>query len=583
MKKIVHIINPVLVDESSDLFAAQPITFETMRIAQEFARGHVDVALYSAQYPEDRPIIPEWFQMTPDLDRSILDIGSFHAKRKLPLIKDILDRLYDASDAEYFIYTNVDIALMPHFYITINKLFDAGYDAFVINRRTITDDRYQSIEEIPRMYSELGEPHPGHDCFVFKRDVYPRYRIGTVCIGINWVGRALIYNLACHAKNFKEFKRKHLTFHIGNDKIWKRGEYTDYVAHNKSETLRVLAELEEEYGILDKEEILASYLRGAKDIVHYQKKNKCGAKSFSTQLGPPLMQMFGQPPMNPTFLVIGAGKAGTTNLCHLLSQHPEIYIPAIKEPHFFSMDQIYSRGWDWYKSLFDSAAGATVLGEASVTYSVASNFPRAAERIARHLPEARLIYIVRHPIDRIESHWMHQRFEKKGVPRSFLKAVRQCEHLVDASRYWYQLSRYRSYFPDDRILILLLEEMKVDPQAVVSKAFRFLGLRPEFKVSCPRVPVNISAGKIRQGIYLKCADFLLRKFGEKTGLSIPLASSWNSKVTSLLSHRMPHRPTWEKETYVYVRELIADDAQKLLDFAGKPANFWDFRSKLKIT
>jgi len=88
MRKIAHIINPVIVKESSDLFIAQPITFETMRIAQEFARGHVDVALYSAQYPEDRPIIPEWFQMTPDLDRSILNIGSFHAKRKLPLVKD---------------------------------------------------------------------------------------------------------------------------------------------------------------------------------------------------------------------------------------------------------------------------------------------------------------------------------------------------------------------------------------------------------------------------------------------------------------------------------------------------------------
>lgn len=273
MRKIAHIINPVIVKESSDLFVAQPITFKTMRIAQEFARERVEVTLFSAQYPEDRPIIPEWFQMTPDLDRSILDIGSFHKKRKLPLIKDILDRLYGASDAEYFIYTNVDIALMPNFYVTVNKLIGAGYDAFVINRRTIPD-RYRSIDEIPLMYSEAGESHPGHDCFVFKRDVYTGYRIGTVCVGINWVGRALIYNLVCRAKHFKEFKRKHVTFHIGNDKTWKRNEYTDYVAHNKREALKVLAEFERQYGAFDRNGPLSVYFTDVNKIDQHEPKLK---------------------------------------------------------------------------------------------------------------------------------------------------------------------------------------------------------------------------------------------------------------------------------------------------------------------
>jgi len=155
--RIAHIINPVIVGESSDLFVAQPITFETMRIAQEFARGHVDVALYSAQYPEDRSIVPEWFQITPDLDRSIFEIRSFYKKRKLPLIKDILDRLYDASDADYFIYTNVDIALMPHFYVAVNKIIETGYDAFVINRRTISQE-YTNVDQLYLMFSQADVP-----------------------------------------------------------------------------------------------------------------------------------------------------------------------------------------------------------------------------------------------------------------------------------------------------------------------------------------------------------------------------------------------------------------------------------------
>ncbi len=71
-----------------------------MRIAREFARGHVDVTLVSAHHPEDCTFVPDGFQSVPDLDRSILDIGTFQKRRKLSLLVDILDRLYEASDAE---------------------------------------------------------------------------------------------------------------------------------------------------------------------------------------------------------------------------------------------------------------------------------------------------------------------------------------------------------------------------------------------------------------------------------------------------------------------------------------------------
>jgi len=239
MRKIAHIINPVIVNESSDLFIAQPITFETMRIAQEFARGHVDVALYSAQYPEDRPIIPEWFKMTPDLDRSSLDIGSFHKKRKLPLSKDILDRLYDASDADYLRYTNVDIAVMPHFYVAVNKIIENGYNAFVINRRTISQE-YTNVDQLYLMFSQAGKKHPGYDCFVFRRDAYSRFKTGTACVGANWIGKVIITNLICNSEQFNLFENFHLTFHIGDDRSWKTKDCQDYDLHNRDELLAIL-------------------------------------------------------------------------------------------------------------------------------------------------------------------------------------------------------------------------------------------------------------------------------------------------------------------------------------------------------
>ena len=252
IRKIAHIINPVSVGPSSDLFVAQPITFETMKIAKEFARDQVEVEIFSAQYPEDRALVPADFKMTPDLTRSVLELGHFQMRRKLPLLKDILDRLYENSDAEYFIYTNVDIAPLPQFYTTVHAFIEAGHDAFVINRRTITAE-YQSLAEIPLMYAEVGEKHEGYDCFVFRRQVYPQYELGAVCLGIPWVGRVLLWNLVCHAKNFYEFKKMHLTFHLGpgNDRAWQGEELADFRVHNVTEAKKVIAAMERAYGPFD--------------------------------------------------------------------------------------------------------------------------------------------------------------------------------------------------------------------------------------------------------------------------------------------------------------------------------------------
>jgi hypothetical protein len=239
MRTVAHIINPVIVGRESDLFVAQPITFETIRLSREFAQGQVDVDLRSAQYYEDRPLVPSGFQKTPDLDRSVLDFGTFQVKRKLPLLKDILDRLYGATEAEYLIYTNVDIALMPHFYIAVDRLITLGYDAFIISRRVIPKT-YTHPHDIPLMAAQVGEPHVGHDCFVFKRSVYSDYFLGNVCIGAARVDEVLALNLIYHAQKFERFSDLHLTFHIGNDRVWKSASQADYFVYNESELDRVL-------------------------------------------------------------------------------------------------------------------------------------------------------------------------------------------------------------------------------------------------------------------------------------------------------------------------------------------------------
>jgi hypothetical protein len=259
MQSIAHIINPVIVPETSDLYIAQPITLETMRTARNFCAGLIEVSLFTAQFPEDRPLVPEDFKLTPDLKRSVLDFGSFTIPRKLPLIKDILDRLYENSSAEFLVYTNADIALQPYFYMSVSKIIEQGYDAFIINRRTLPST-YKRVDEIPLMNADLGGQHPGWDCYVFHRSLYPRFVLGTACIGAGWFARTPITNLSCLAKRFHIFTDLHLTFHLGNDQVWKKDQFAEFRRHNQLECKKVLLHFEDKLGPLDRTTIPGRFL-----------------------------------------------------------------------------------------------------------------------------------------------------------------------------------------------------------------------------------------------------------------------------------------------------------------------------------
>jgi len=239
--RLAHIINPVIVKSSSDLYQAQPITFASMQAAREYAQSQgVMVDIYTAQYTEDRGLVPPGFTMTPDLEQSVLDYGNFNIPRRLPLIRDILDRLYQAAEeADYLIYTNVDIALVTHFYLAVAALIEQGYDAFTINRRVISKS-WTNISQIPIMSAEVGKAHKGHDCFIFPRSVYPRYYLPNLCLGAFRVGMGVLVNMLYQGARFELFKNLHLTYHLGNDRAHRSPALDDYKVYNEAEFIKLL-------------------------------------------------------------------------------------------------------------------------------------------------------------------------------------------------------------------------------------------------------------------------------------------------------------------------------------------------------
>ena len=93
--------------------------------------------------------------------------------------------------------------------------------------------------------------------------------------------------------------------------------------------------------------------------------------------------------MKPNFLVVGAGRCGTTSLCYYLEQHPDVFIYEQKETEFFNSDRFYNKDWPWYESLFEKGKGHKAVGEGTVNYSKQYRYPKAEPRIVHHLPDVR--------------------------------------------------------------------------------------------------------------------------------------------------------------------------------------------------
>ena len=191
--------------------------------------------------------------------------------------------------------------------------------------------------------------------------------------------------------------------------------------------------------------------------------------------------------MKPNFLIIGGMKCGTTALTEYLKAHPDVFIASPKEMHFF--DRNYENGWDWYESHFVNATGFKAVGESTAHYS----YDEAAhERIARRLPDARLIMMVRDPVERAHSQYWHARTRGRehltfsesleaepGRLASGNEVDRWTYSYVDRGNYARQLRSLMQHFDHSRIHVVILEELQRDPAQTYQKICRFLNVDDE--------------------------------------------------------------------------------------------------------
>ena len=200
-------------------------------------------------------------------------------------------------------------------------------------------------------------------------------------------------------------------------------------------------------------------------------------------------------PLSRLAIVFGAMRSGTTSLFANLSRHPEIAACRYKEPGFFSNDDVWPNGLRWYEGLWDwDARVHRVALEKSTNYSKLDVFPQTVERLHSVAPHVKLIYQMRNPLERIESHYTLElakgwRHDPESLP------IGRDRDVIETSLYAKQLAPYFERFPRENILLLRFEEFVTEPRAVLARVCRFLEVDERFEFHGAEQAHSSNAGR----------------------------------------------------------------------------------------
>lgn len=273
----------------------------------------------------------------------------------------------------------------------------------------------------------------------------------------------------------------------------------------------------------------------------------------------------------PDFLVIGAQRAGTTWLYNQIKEHPEICLGKHRKEIFF-FNRYYNRGVDWYKSHFAHCRNEQIIGEVTPSYIEGENI---AKRIYELIPEAKLIAILRNPIDKVYSH-CKKRVIDLGLEPSFLVDINTYIERADIALYYKQIKRFLKYFPEDRIKILIFEEMVKNPDKNIRGVFNFIGVDSEFAPRHHKKRANPSYEPSFRNLYI----FMMRLVRKLHRSDLSWIVEWGKKIglEKLFMLRKGKRKKLEKipqEAYEYLRNYYKEDLRQLSVYLNRDMiKFW---------
>jgi Sulfotransferase family len=299
----------------------------------------------------------------------------------------------------------------------------------------------------------------------------------------------------------------------------------------------------------------------------------------------------------PDFLIIGAPKAGTSALHAALTQHPQLFLSGVKEPKYYMCgdsppptykgpgDAHSNQEWIWqrqrYMGLFAPARGDVLCGESTPFYLYNRD---ARRRIATDIPHARLIAVLRDPVDRLYSNWMHLWVDGLEPCEDVVEAVSREPSRVDAgwAPFWHyqrlglygrQLADLFALFPREQVLLLRYRDLVQEPERTISDVCRFLGVA-ESAVST--VPVDNARPFVPPSPRTRVLGHLIRG-GARTGAFLP-PQVWRRASRALVGHlhRRGHaeRPKLSSQQRFSLLEPFLADIDLLEQITGQSFDEW---------
>jgi hypothetical protein len=264
----------------------------------------------------------------------------------------------------------------------------------------------------------------------------------------------------------------------------------------------------------------------------------------------------------PTFLIIGAAKSGTTSLHAYLAEHPEIAMTREKEPMCFEPRDWQERIRE-YDQLF--TRDAAVRGESSTAYSAYPWAPEIPDRVHSVVPDAKLVYVVREPIERMLSHYAQNQWDRKRV-RPFEELMDDLEHPMNmpvwCSRYATQYERWAERFGTERMLVLDQRDLAQRREPVLRRVFEFLEVDPAF--TSPNWDAR----------HNEATDHRVpTRLGERLGPRRPTVERRLPVLRSFLMRPVP-KPRLTDEQRRRVVALLKPEAQRLRNLTGLALEGW---------
>ena len=280
--------------------------------------------------------------------------------------------------------------------------------------------------------------------------------------------------------------------------------------------------------------------------------------------------------MLPDFIICGAMKCGTTSLHYMLDQHPEMCLPESKlgynELHFFDNEENYIKGIGWYEQFFDVCRKGTLIGQTSPAYIFRSMVPK---RIYKCIPEVKLIFILRDPVDRAYSQYW-SKIKNGTEPEDFytalgLESERMKRSHQDSMRYSYasrgmyidQIELFLKCFPKEQMFFILTEDLREAGQVILKELQLFLNINP---MVLPKIHTNKGSypKMLRSRRWLNCSP--LRKHFKTL---VKIDRRFNSTTK---------RPIMDSKSIDFLSRLFNDSNKRLADLIGRDLSHWKGQS-----